>query len=140
MIRLAAIVLAGVLVCAAGSSPPTPRAHVPTRLVGRAARLPLPPAPPAHASAGVVVRTARSSFPLPPLPPTHAPAGEAAPLPDDDLSRPTPGTETATFHVRMFSLDEHDSGLAFIPGSAYPAPEDRKPMQTPGVTVSVPMQ
>jgi hypothetical protein len=42
--------------------------------------------------------------------------------------------------VRIFSLDEHDSGLGFIPGSAYPAPEDRKPMQTPGITVSVPMQ
>jgi hypothetical protein len=42
--------------------------------------------------------------------------------------------------VRIFSLNEHDSGLGFIPGSAYPAPEDRKAMQTPGITLSVPMQ
>ncbi len=140
MIRLAVILLAGVVVGAARSPPP---AHGPVRIVVRAARsrLPLPPAPPAHAPAGVVVgAAARLSFPLPPLPPTHAPAGEPAPLPDTDLSQPTPGAETATFHVRVFSLDEHDAGLAFIPGSAYPAPEDRKPMQTPGVTVSLPMQ
>jgi len=61
-------------------------------------------------------------------------------VPDADLEVPTPRTQTTKFHVRVFSLDEHDSGLGFIPGSAYPAPEDRKPMQTPGITVSVPMQ
>lgn len=142
MIRPAAFLLAGVLVGAAGSSPSTAPAYVPARLVVRAARsrLPLPPMPPAHAPAGVVVGAAGSSIPLPPRPPTHVPAGEPAPMPDDDLRRPTLGTETVRFHVRMFSLDEHDSGLAFIPGSAYAAPEDRKPMQTPGVTLSVPMQ
>ena len=53
---------------------------------------------------------------------------------------PGSGAQKARFHVRIFSLDEHDSGLGFIPGSAYPAPEDRKPMQTPGITVSVPMR
>jgi hypothetical protein len=61
-------------------------------------------------------------------------------VPDADLQVPAPHTQTTTLHVRIFSLDEHGSGLGFIPGSAYPAPEDRKPMQTPGITVSVPMQ
>lgn len=122
MIRPAAILLAGFVVGAARSS------------------LPLPPTPPAHAPVGVVVRAARLSLPLPPTPPPHAPAGGSAPLPDGDLQPPRLGTPTTEFNVRMFSLQEHGDGLAFIPGSAYPAPEDRKPVQTPGFTVSLPVQ
>jgi hypothetical protein len=101
MIRLAAILLAGAVTGAAGSS------------------LPLP---------------------LPPVPPKHIPAEEAAPVPDRGLRAPDRDTRTAEFRLRIFSLDEHDSGLAFIPGSAYAAPEDRKLMQTPGFTVSLPLQ
>lgn len=106
-----------------------------------AARLPLPPTPPAHAPAGAVLHAARSSLPLPPLPPADAQTGEPAPLPDGNLPpSPSVGTETTKFNVRMFSLDEHGGGLAFIPGSAYVPPEDRKPMQTPGITVSLPVR
>ncbi len=90
--------------------------------------------------AGAVVGAARSSLPLPPTPPKHIPTGEAAPVPDRSPLTADRGTRTTEFRLRIFSLDEHDSGLAFIPGSTYAAPEDRKLMQTPGFTVSVPMQ
>jgi len=87
-----------------------------------------------------VAGAAAWSLPLPPRPPVQVLAEELAPLPDADLAMPGARAQRARFHVRIFSLDEHDSGLGFIPGSAYPAPEDRKPMQTPGITVSVPMR
>jgi hypothetical protein len=90
--------------------------------------------------AGVLVGAAKSSLPLPPTPPKHVPAGEAAPVPDGSLLASEPGTRTTEFNLRIFSLQEHDGGLAFIPGSAYAAPVDRKFMQTPGFTVSLPMQ
>jgi len=96
--------------------------------------------PPAHAPANDVAGAAPGPLPVPPPPPAQALAAEPAPLPDADLQMPTPRAQTTRVHVRIFSLDEHDSGLGFIPGSAYPAPEDRKPMQTPGITVSVPMR
>lgn len=91
--------------------------------------------------AGAVVGAARSPLPLPlpPTPPKHIPAGDAAPVPDRLLSYDR-GARSTEFHLRIFSLQEHDSGVAFIPGSAYAAPEDRKFMQTPGFTVSLPMQ
>ncbi len=90
--------------------------------------------------AGLVVGAARSSLPLPPTPPKHAPAGEAAPVPDASLLPSDPGTRTTEFNLRIFTLQEHDGGLASIPGSAYAPPVDRKLMQTPGFTVSLPMQ
>jgi hypothetical protein len=90
--------------------------------------------------AGAVAGAARSSLPLPPTPPKHIPAGEPAPVPDGSLLPSERGTRTTEFNLRFFSLKEHDGGLAFIPGSAYPAPVDRKLMQTPGFTVSLPMQ
>ena len=152
MIRPVAILLVGVVLGAAGSPPPTslpptPPAHMSSRharirVVVHAARspLPLPPMPPAHAPANDVAGAAPGPLPVPPPPPAQALAAEPAPLPDADLQMPTPRAQTTRVHVRIFSLDEHDSGLGFIPGSAYPAPEDRKPMQTPGITVSVPMR
>lgn len=164
MIRPAAILLIGVVVGAA-RSPLPPRApsvhaptahastahaltrhgaagHAPIRVVVHRPRpsLPLPPLPLGHAPGAVVAGARPRSLPLPPQPPAQALAGEPAPVPDDDLAVPAPRAQTATLHVRIFSLDEHGSGLGFIPGSAYPAPEDRKPIQTPGITVSVPVQ
>ena len=116
--------------------------HAPIRVVVHRSRrsLPLPPLPPGHAPGAVVAGTGLRSLPMPPHPPAQALVGEPAPVPDDDLAVPVPRAQTATLHVRIFSLDEHGSGLGFIPGSAYPAPEDRKPVQTPGITVSVPVQ
>lgn len=110
-------------------------------IVVGAARLPLPPTPPVHVPAGDAAAE-RSSLPLPPRLSggARAEAGEPAPLPNDDLQPPASGPETEKFNVRIFSLDEHDGGMAFIPGSTYRAPEARKPMQTPGVTVSLPLQ
>ena len=153
MIRPVAILLVGVLVGAA-KSPPAPTApppkppalassrHAPIKVVVHRVRRSsrVPPKPPAESRPGALAGAAAWSLPLPPRPPVQVLAGELAPLPDADLEMPGSGAQKARFHVRIFSLDEHDSGLGFIPGSAYPAPEDRKPMQTPGITVSVPMR
>lgn len=84
---------------------------------------------------------ARSSLPVPPSPSAgdRADIGQLAPLPESILPVPVPAEDTKV-NVRIFSLKEQQGGLAFIPGSSYAAPEDRKPMQTPGVTFSLPLR
>lgn len=90
--------------------------------------------------AGVLAGAAGPNLPLPPTPPERPPAGEPAPIPNSDLRQQARATPTTEFYVHIFSLQEHGGGLAYIPGSAYPAPEDRRFAQTPGITVSVPMR
>lgn len=169
MIRPAAILLAGVVLGAARLPlPPAPPPHTPghgdpahvdaapvarspvarparvaggVRAVAGARRLPLPP-PRGRVRAGAeVVTDARSSLPVPPSPSAQvrARAGQLAPLPESILPEPVPA-EGSKVNVRIFSLKEQQGGLAFIPGSAYAAPEDRKPMQTPEVTFSLPLR
>jgi hypothetical protein len=80
-------------------------------------------------------------LPLPPLPPPHPPSDEAAPLPNADVRAPLDGTVAHTIiSPRIFTMQEYDPGTGFIPGSQHQAPEERKLIQTPGFTVSVPLQ
>jgi hypothetical protein len=80
-------------------------------------------------------------LPLPPPLPTDPPADEAAPMPDEALRSPGRTVRDATgFALRMYPMQDLGTGEGFIPGSAYQSPEQRKPMQTPGFMVTMPLQ
>ena len=90
---------------------------------------------------GWLVSAAGPLLPVPPMPPTHAPNDRAAPVPNPDLfPPPAPVSQSAALHPHIFHMNEFGTGLGFIPGSAYQSPEERKPTQTPGFTVTVPIQ
>lgn len=84
----------------------------------------------------------RVPLPLPPPLPANPPADLAAPMPDDDLRGPEALTRGpyAEWALRIYRMQEFGTGDGFIPGSAYQSPEQRRPMQTPGFIVTVPLQ
>jgi hypothetical protein len=80
-------------------------------------------------------------LPLPPIPPESPPIGEAAPTPDVDARAPlTPASEQASVNVRLYRSNPPDPSLGFAPGSRFQTSEDRKPIQTPGFSVVVPLR
>lgn len=82
-----------------------------------------------------------ADFPVPPPPPTHVPLGETAPVPNVDARMPVaPVSETPSVAVRLYRARPFDHSAGFVPGSRYQSSEDRKPIQTPGISVSVPLK
>ena len=80
-------------------------------------------------------------FPVPPIPPQHPPLAETAPIPDADARAPVaPQSTSPSVDVRLYRARPYDPGLGFAPGSRYQTSEDRKPIQTPGLVISVPLQ
>jgi hypothetical protein len=80
-------------------------------------------------------------LPVPPIPPQQPPPAEIAPVPNLDAQAPvTPASEGPRFDVRLFRARPYDPGMGFAPGSRYQTAEDRKPIQTPGFSVSVPLK
>jgi hypothetical protein len=80
-------------------------------------------------------------LPVPPLPPEHPPPGDIAPVPDRDVHPPlTPVSNGPSVEIRQFRNRPYDPGMGFAPGSRYQTSEDRKPIQTPGLSISVPLQ
>lgn len=90
---------------------------------------------------GMAAGAAAPALPVPPLPPAHPPTPQAAPVPNIDLRAPELAAVPRTaVGLRVFRMTDHGTGLGFIPGSAYETPEGRRPVQTPGFTVSVPVR
>lgn len=80
-------------------------------------------------------------LPLPPIPPARPPADEAAPVPNVDAHPPAAQLrEGPSVDVRLYRAKRYDPSLGFAPGSRYQSTEDRKPIQTPGISVSVPLR
>jgi hypothetical protein len=80
-------------------------------------------------------------LPVPPLPPRHAPPADTAPVPDRDASGPIPQPgDEPSFNVRLYRSKPFDPSAGFTPGSRYQSTEDRKAIQTPGISMSVPLQ
>jgi len=80
-------------------------------------------------------------LPVPPIPPERPPFGEQAPIPNPDATAPSGPLSTApTVAVRQFRSQPYGPGLGFAPGSRYESAEDRKPIQTPGLSISVPLK
>jgi hypothetical protein len=81
------------------------------------------------------------NLPVPPIPPENPPLAETAPIPNVDARAPvTPVSDSPTFDVRLYRARPYDPGMGFAPGSRYQTSEDRKPIQTPGVSISVPLE
>jgi hypothetical protein len=80
-------------------------------------------------------------LPVPPIPPEHPPLAEIAPVPDPDAQAPVAAvSDTPSVDVRLYRAKAYDPSLGFAPGSRYQTAEDRKPIQTPGFSISVPLK
>lgn len=80
-------------------------------------------------------------LPEPPKPPTHVPRPDLAPTPNPDVRiEAQPAAQHASVELKMFHRLPADTGVAFAPGSRFRTPEERKPIQTPGVSVTVPIE
>ncbi len=86
---------------------------------------------------------AAEELPEPPLPPDQMQLqmSQIAPVPDQDVRGPeTPLSERPSVNVKLYRAQTYDPSLGFTPGSRYQTTEDRKPIQTPGLSLSVPLQ
>jgi hypothetical protein len=80
-------------------------------------------------------------LPVPPIPPDNPPVAESAPVPDVDARVPlAPVSEQASVNVKLYRADPPDPSLGFLPGSRFQDSEERKPIQTPGFSVTVPLK
>ena len=84
---------------------------------------------------------AADELPVPPRPPGRIPTPDLAPVPDPDARTfADQSTDGTNVQIRFFRSDVQDPGAGFTPGSRFQTPEERKPIQTPGLSVSVPLQ
>jgi hypothetical protein len=82
-----------------------------------------------------------TELPTPPEPPMQVSRSIAAPVPDNDFQAPPAPADTApSVGLKFYRVQTFDTGLGFAPGSRYQPPEDRKPIQTPVFSVSVPLK
>jgi hypothetical protein len=80
-------------------------------------------------------------LPVPPIPPQNPPLADAAPVPNVYAEAPvTPDSEEPSLNVRLYRAKPYDPGVGFVPGSRYQSSEDRKPIQTPGFSINVPLK
>jgi hypothetical protein len=80
-------------------------------------------------------------LPIPPIPPVSPPLADAAPVPNLDAEAPVaPTSDQPSVNVRLYRATTYDASVGFVPGSRYQSSEDRKPIQTPGFSVSVPLR
>ncbi len=81
------------------------------------------------------------TLPVPPIPPQVPPLADAAPVPDLNATAPVaPSSDQPTVNVRLYRARMFDPGFGFVPGSRYQSTEERKPIQTPGLSISVPLK
>lgn len=83
---------------------------------------------------------AAAALPLPPTPPATPPLNEAAPVPDFTQRGPSAARDSVQVGVQVMRSERPDTSLAFTPGSRYQPYEERKPLQTPGIRITVPLQ
>jgi hypothetical protein len=80
------------------------------------------------------------TLPLPPTPPAQVTQSENAPVPNLDADGRVPPDERQSYvALRNFRSPTGQPGLGYTPGSQFRAPEDRKAIQTPGVSFTVPI-
>jgi hypothetical protein len=90
---------------------------------------------------GLAPAARADDLPVPPIPPEHPPAWELAPVPNVDARAPALNDgDSPSVDVRFYRARPYDPGLGFAPGSRYQSTEDRKPIQTPGLSFSVPLK
>jgi hypothetical protein len=81
------------------------------------------------------------SLPVPPIPPAHPPLDQSAPMPDPDLRAPAAADpQGAQVSLSNFRYRQYDQSLGYAPGSHFQSSEEKRVIQTPGLTVRVPLQ
>jgi hypothetical protein len=81
------------------------------------------------------------ALPVPPIPPAHPPTDQSAPMPDRDAQAPPDGTgDGARVSVRDFRISRFNQGMGYAPGSQFETSEEKRSIQTPGLTVQVPLR
>jgi hypothetical protein len=81
------------------------------------------------------------SLPIPPLPPPRPPLVQSAPTPNRDVWAPAPtALPGPQVSLRDFRSQGFSQNQGYTPGSQYETAEDKRPIQTPGLAVSVPLQ
>jgi hypothetical protein len=61
-------------------------------------------------------------------------------MPDDNLRAPLLlADEASSVKLQMFRMRRYDASQGFLPGSRYESTEDRKAIQTPGLSIVVPL-
>jgi len=89
----------------------------------------------------VVMAAAPAPLPLPPIPPAQPPSEQLAPTPDRGAQAPwVPPTDGVRVRPQDFRAQLLTQGLGYVPGSQFQSSEDRRPIQTPGLSVQVPLQ
>ena len=82
------------------------------------------------------------ALPVPPIPPAHPPTDQSAPMPDRDaLAPPDTVVQGPRVGVRDFRIHQFiNQGLGYAPGSQFESSEEKRPIQTPGLAVQVPLR
>jgi hypothetical protein len=82
-----------------------------------------------------------AELPIPPIPPADHPSSTPAPVPDEQVRAPIAEVASGpSVALRFYRAPAYTTGAGFTPGSQFQTPEDRKPIQTPGFSVSVPLK
>jgi hypothetical protein len=93
------------------------------------------------AAAGPVRHQPAPSLPVPPIPPAYPPADQTAPMPNSNVSAPPAASLLPNVTLQDFRANQSgDKSLGYVPGSQFESSEDKRPIQTPGLTWKVPLQ
>ena len=81
------------------------------------------------------------SLPIPPIPPANRPPEQAAPMPNNNIRDPalTANTEV-TLRPEFYRATRPDTSYGFTPGSRFQTNDEKRPLQTPGFRLTVPLQ
>jgi hypothetical protein len=75
------------------------------------------------------------------VPPEHPPTEQTAPIPNPDARGPRDTASVGTqVQITDFRASRQNQSLGYSPGSQFQTGEDRRSIQTPGLTVRVPLQ
>ncbi len=62
-------------------------------------------------------------------------------MPDRDITGPLEAAPTGPqFDISNFRVRRYNGSLGYTPGSQFESSEDKRPIQTPGLTLRVPLQ
>ncbi len=82
-----------------------------------------------------------ADLPIPPTPPARPPRDEAAPVPNPNVRQPVePSSSDIKVRPDVFTAKRPDPSMGFAPGSRYQPADERNPLQTPGVRLTVPLR
>jgi hypothetical protein len=91
-------------------------------------------------AAGPVKYPEPALLPVPPIPPAHPPSDQSAPVPNADAAAPASATLLPNVTFQDFRAAQFANSPGYAPGSQFQTSEDKRSIQTPGLTWKVPLQ